>query len=336
MKPVLTTIEQPVYQQDLMRARTLFAQADAGYKEGCEYLLKAKAAGASQREIAKAIERSQAWVNRVLKWHADGCDAAGPFAADHELHNKRLAANQGGRFKAADAARARNSGQDQVTLGGKDVDVGALGPAARAQLAKVLADDADADDDAEPAAGISPEFQKELEEEKAFPRMEAKQLQPKPKIDRHSLEVTRKRVEALGPEWELQQPSGRQRQYIIHEPEDWNGKCGLHVIRCRTLEIVNDKVDEIEKISATATLNELEQLKTENEKLKSDVENIGRMWRANFQTVLEAGGIPRELYIAVVNCLHPDKPPPTAEQRAAAFALFQNWKQKLERASRDA
>jgi hypothetical protein len=94
MKPVLTTIEQPVYQQDLMRARALFRQADANYKDGCEYLLKAQAAGASQREMAIAIGRSQTTVNRYLKWHADGCDPAGPFASDHERHNKnRLAAN---------------------------------------------------------------------------------------------------------------------------------------------------------------------------------------------------------------------------------------------------
>jgi hypothetical protein len=84
---------QPVYQQDLMRARALFATGDGCYKGGCEYLLKAQAAGASQREIAKAIGRSQAWVYRVLKWHAEGCDVAGPFAADHKRHKKRLAAN---------------------------------------------------------------------------------------------------------------------------------------------------------------------------------------------------------------------------------------------------
>lgn len=84
MKPVLTTIEQPVYQQDLMNARACFAQADAKYKEGCEYLLKAKAAGASQREMAEVIGRSQYTVNRYLKWHADGCPPGGPFAADNE------------------------------------------------------------------------------------------------------------------------------------------------------------------------------------------------------------------------------------------------------------
>lgn len=67
-----------------MRARTLFAQADAGYKEGCEYLLKARDAGATQREIAKVIRRSQTWVNRVLRWHSEGCNDAGPFALDHE------------------------------------------------------------------------------------------------------------------------------------------------------------------------------------------------------------------------------------------------------------
>ena len=189
--------------------------------------------------------------------------------------------------------------------------------------------------DNSPAATIK-KLNAQIEElEARCQELEEEKQQPKPKID-WSLEATRKRVEALGPSWELQQPCGRQRQYIIHEPDDWNGKCGPHVIRCRTLEIVNNEVDEIEKIIAAATPNELERLKTENKKLKNDVENMGRMWRANFQTVLEAGGIPRDLYVAVVACLHPDKPPPTAEQRAAAFGLFQAWKQELEKASRDA
>jgi hypothetical protein len=90
---VLTVIEQPVYHQDLMKARALLAQNNANYKEIAECLLRAQAAGASQRVMAKTIGLglSQYSVNRVLKWHADGCPAGGPYAADNE--KKRLVTN---------------------------------------------------------------------------------------------------------------------------------------------------------------------------------------------------------------------------------------------------
>jgi hypothetical protein len=101
--------------------------------------------------------------------------------------------------------------------------------------------------------------------------------------------------------------------------------------RCQELE--EEKAEE--KRCGDQTPNaELERLSSENEDLKM----LSQLWlgkyKAYFHNVMEAGGIPRDLYVAVVNCLHPDKPTPTPEQRAHAFKLFQNWKADLEKASR--
>jgi hypothetical protein len=151
MHVVLTTVEQPVYQQDLMAARALFARGDASYKEACEHLLKAQAAGASQREMAKAIGRSQTTVNRYLKWHADGCDPAGPFAPDNERHHKRLVTNHS---SGHDPDEADDDQDDRDTAAGRhekaernlaDPDaVKARKPSQRAELFAWLATELDA------------------------------------------------------------------------------------------------------------------------------------------------------------------------------------------------
>jgi hypothetical protein len=69
---------------------------------------------------------------------------------------------------------------------------------------------------------------------------------------RKDLERAQQRIAALGPPWQLDEPSGKDRNYYIIEPDDWNDKCGAHVIRCRTIEIVHTELDEIEKVAANA------------------------------------------------------------------------------------
>jgi hypothetical protein len=64
-----------------------------------------------------------------------------------------------------------------------------------------------------------------------------------------TLEHARRRIEALGPPWQLDEPSGKDRNFYIYEPDDWDGKCGPHTIRCRTIEIVHRELDEIEKVA---------------------------------------------------------------------------------------
>jgi hypothetical protein len=64
------------------------------------------------------------------------------------------------------------------------------------------------------------------------------------------LERARRRIEALGPPWQLDEPSGKDRNFYISEPDDWDDKCGPHVVRCRNLEVVHTELDEIEKVAA--------------------------------------------------------------------------------------
>jgi hypothetical protein len=66
------------------------------------------------------------------------------------------------------------------------------------------------------------------------------------------LKRARRRIAALGPPWQLQEPSGKDRNYYISEPADWNDKCGYHFIQCRSLEVVHNELDEIEKVAANA------------------------------------------------------------------------------------
>jgi hypothetical protein len=57
-----------------------------------------------------------------------------------------------------------------------------------------------------------------------------------------------KRIEALGPGWSLQKPSREWRQYVIGEPDNWNGKCGPHCIACSSIAVVHAELDEIERV----------------------------------------------------------------------------------------
>src|SRR5437899_714902 len=46
------------------------------------------------------------------------------------------------------------------------------------------------------------------------------------------------------------------------------------------------------------------------------------------------GIMPFTTYAKLANCLHPDKPPPTLEQRQEAFGLLSQWKQSSGRTRR--
>jgi hypothetical protein len=54
-----------------------------------EYLLKALEYGATQREIAEAVGRSQAWINRIAKWAKAGYADGGPFAGESKAKRTR-------------------------------------------------------------------------------------------------------------------------------------------------------------------------------------------------------------------------------------------------------
>ena len=65
--------------------------------------------------------------------------------------------------------------------------------------------------------------------------------------------------------------------------------------------------------------------------LTTEIQNLkakSRMQHEFYETERERKGImPPMTYTTLVKCLHPDKPPPTQEQRQEAFGLLSQWKQ---------
>jgi hypothetical protein len=54
------------------KARRAIESGEHKFREAAEYLFKARELGASQRDTARAIGKSTAWVNRLLKWRDRG------------------------------------------------------------------------------------------------------------------------------------------------------------------------------------------------------------------------------------------------------------------------
>ncbi len=64
----------------LTRAKTAIAAGENSLREAAEAIAAAQAQGASQRQMAAAVGKSAAWVNRLLAWRHTGFigDAFGP------------------------------------------------------------------------------------------------------------------------------------------------------------------------------------------------------------------------------------------------------------------
>jgi hypothetical protein len=61
------------------KARRAIAAGEGSFRHAAEYLAEARKQGATQRQSAKAIGKSPAWVNRLLKWRSGGYRET-PFA----------------------------------------------------------------------------------------------------------------------------------------------------------------------------------------------------------------------------------------------------------------
>jgi hypothetical protein len=54
------------------KARRAIAVGEGSFRQAAEYLAEARKQGATQRQSAKAIGKSPAWVNTLLKWRSGG------------------------------------------------------------------------------------------------------------------------------------------------------------------------------------------------------------------------------------------------------------------------
>jgi hypothetical protein len=73
------------------RAKRAISAGEAYFRKAAGYLADAQKLGASQRQSAKAIGRSPAWVNQLLKWQQGGCKGT-PFGPQSKAKRARVQA----------------------------------------------------------------------------------------------------------------------------------------------------------------------------------------------------------------------------------------------------
>jgi hypothetical protein len=67
----------------LQLAKRDIAQGTAAFKSAANHIFAAIEAGATQTEVARAVGKSQPWVNRLLRWRKRDFVGDSPFADDH-------------------------------------------------------------------------------------------------------------------------------------------------------------------------------------------------------------------------------------------------------------
>jgi hypothetical protein len=65
-------VSDAVSNKAITRAAKAIASSDRNLKLAAEYLAFAEADGKTQRQMAKGVGKSAAWVNRLLRWHREG------------------------------------------------------------------------------------------------------------------------------------------------------------------------------------------------------------------------------------------------------------------------
>jgi hypothetical protein len=106
----------------LAQAELILANANSGacqlYRVAAEHMAAAQDLGMSQRNIADAVTRSVGWVNRILRWHSEGCQG-NPFGPQSRAARSRN--------------RRRSAPAERITLNRPSVS-----PRSRDQLVKML------------------------------------------------------------------------------------------------------------------------------------------------------------------------------------------------------
>jgi hypothetical protein len=87
-----------------VKAKRAVSAGEAHFREAADLLAQAQKLGASQRQSAKAIGKSPAWVNRLLKWRDSGCRDA-PFGPQSKARNVRRVFRQPEQSPRGSAAR---------------------------------------------------------------------------------------------------------------------------------------------------------------------------------------------------------------------------------------
>ena len=90
------------------KARRAVAAGEHKFREAAECLAAAKKLGATQRTSAKAIGKSPAWVNRLLKWRSGGYRET-PFGPQSKAKRTAVQATKQRRPMTTEEARAQTA-----------------------------------------------------------------------------------------------------------------------------------------------------------------------------------------------------------------------------------
>lgn len=67
----------------LVKAKHAIAAGEKCYREGAEFIFETQKAGATQKQIAEHVGKSQAWISQLLAWRAGGYKG-GAFERSHK------------------------------------------------------------------------------------------------------------------------------------------------------------------------------------------------------------------------------------------------------------
>jgi hypothetical protein len=129
----------------LDKARRAIAAGEGSFRQAAEYLAEARKQGATQRQSAKAIGKSPAWVNTLLKWRSGGYRET-PFGPQSKAKRAAVqATKQARRPTTAEEALAQKAQAEFQTARAVAVatmfgaDIKRVPKGARKELLKALA-----------------------------------------------------------------------------------------------------------------------------------------------------------------------------------------------------
>ena len=103
----------------LSRARRAIESGEASLRAAAEDIAVAQEQGATQRQIAEAVGKSAAWVNRLLKWRESGYQdgtAFGPQAKASRQRAQRVQAPERQRRKPATTSEQAQAAADNPDM----------------------------------------------------------------------------------------------------------------------------------------------------------------------------------------------------------------------------
>ena len=110
----------------LSRAKQAIESGETSLRAAAEDIAAAEEQGATQREIAEAVGKSAAWVNRLLKWRRSGyqdATAFGPQAKASRQRAQRVQAPERQRRKPATTSEQAQAAALPSTIGDDNPDM---------------------------------------------------------------------------------------------------------------------------------------------------------------------------------------------------------------------